>query len=47
MVDNLIVKNKQLAAQLHDHLEEENSILLKPKYETFKHLIDALQLEEK
>ena len=47
MVDNLIVKNEQLSAQLHDHLEVENSILLKPEYETFKHLVDTLRLEEK
>ena len=47
MVNNLIVKNEQLSTQLHNHLEEENSILLKPKYETFKHLVDTLRLEEK
>lgn len=42
MVNNLIVKNEQLAAQLHDHLKAENSILLNPEYETFKHLVDIL-----
>ena len=47
MVDNLIVKNEQMLAQLHDHLEAENSILLKLEYETFKHLVDTLRLEEK
>jgi hypothetical protein len=47
MVDNSIVKNEQLSAQLHDHLEAENSILLKLEYETFKHLVDTLRLEEK
>ena len=47
MVDNLIVKNEQLSAQLHDHLKAENSILLKPEYDTFKHLVDTLWLEEK
>ena len=47
MVDNLIVKNEQLSAQLHDHLKAKNSILLKPEYETFKHLVDTLLLEEK
>ena len=47
MVDNLIVKNEQLSTLLHDHLEAQNSILLKPEYETFKHLVNTLQLEEK
>ena len=47
MVNNLIVKNEQLSSQLHDHLEVENSILLKPEYETFKHIADTLRLEEK
>ena len=36
-----------MSAKLHNHLEVENSILLKPKYETFKHLVDTLQLGEK
>ena len=47
MADNLIVKNEQMSTQLHDHLEVENSILLKPEYETFKHLVDTLRLEVK
>ena len=47
MVDHLIVRNEQLLAQLRNHLEVENSILLKLEYETFKHLVDTLQLEEK
>ena len=47
MVDNLIVKNEQLSAHLHDHIEANNFILLKPKYETFKHLVDTIRLEEK
>ena len=47
MVDHLIFRNEQLSAQLHNHLKAENYILLKPKDETFKHLVDALWLEEK
>ena len=47
MVDHLIDKNEKLSAQLHNHLEAENSILLKLEYETFKHLVDTLRLEEK
>ena len=47
MVDHLINKNEKLSVQLHNHLEAKNSILLKLEYETFKHLIDTLRLEEK
>lgn len=47
MVDNLIVKNDQLSAQLHDLLKAKKSILLKHEYDTFKHLVDTLRLEEK
>ena len=47
MVDHLIDTNERLSVQLHNHLEAENSILLKPKYETFKHMIDTLRQEEK
>ena len=43
----MIAKNEQLSTQLHDHLKVENSILLKPEYETSKHLVDTLQVEEK
>ena len=32
---------------MHDHLEAENSILLKPEYETSKHLVNTLGLEKK
>lgn len=47
MVHHLIVINEKQSAQLHNHLEVNNSILLKLEYETFKHLIDTLRLEEK
>ena len=47
MFNQLIDRHEQLSVQLHNHLEAENSILLKPKYETFKHLIDTLRQEEK
>ena len=46
MVDQLIDRHEQLSVQLNNHLEAENSILLKLEYETFKHLIDTLQQEE-
>ena len=45
--DQLIYQHKQVTLQLHNHLEAENSILLKLEYETFKHLVDTLQQEEK
>ena len=47
IIDILVAKNEQLLVQLHDHLKDENSILLRPEYETSKHLIDTLLLEEK
>ena len=47
MVNHLIVINEKLLAQLHNHLEAENSILLKLEYEAFKHLIDILRQEER
>ena len=47
MLDQLIDRHEKLSLQLNTHLEAENSILLKPKYETLKHLIDTLQQEEK
>ena len=46
MVDQLIDQHEQLSAQLNNHLEAEKSILLKPEYENFKHLIDTLRQEE-
>ena len=42
LIDHLIQQHKQVALQLHNHLEAENSILLKPEYENFKNLIDTL-----
>ena len=47
MVDQLIDQHEQVTLQLHNHLEAENSILLKPEYESFKHLIETLQQEER
>ena len=47
LIDQLIDQHKQVTLQLSTHLEAENSILLKPKYETFKHLVDTLQQEDK
>ena len=46
MVGQLIDRHEQLLAQLNNHLEAENSILLKLEYETFKHLINTLRQEE-
>ena len=31
---------------MHNYLEAENSILLQPEYENFKHLVETLQTEE-
>ena len=47
LIDQLIYQHEQVTLQLHNHLEVENSILLKLEYETFKHLVDTLQQEEK
>ena len=47
LIDQLIDQHEQVTLQLHTHLEGENSILLKPEYETFKHLVTTLQQEEK
>ena len=47
LIDKLIQQHEQVTLQLHNHLEAKNFILLNPKYETFKHLVDTLQQEEK
>ena len=47
MVDQLIDRHEKISLQLNTHLEVENSILLKPEYDTFNHSIDTLQQEEK
>jgi hypothetical protein len=47
MVYQLIDQHEHLSLQLNTHLEVENSILLKPEYDTVKHLIDTLQQEDK
>ena len=47
MIDQLIDQHEQVTLQLHTQLEAENSILLKPEYESFKHLIETLQQEER
>ena len=47
LIDQLIQQHEQVTLQLHNHLEAENSILLNPEYENFKHLVNTLQQEEK
>ena len=47
LINQLIQQHQQVTLQLHNHLEVENSILLKLEYENFKHLVDMLQQEEK
>ena len=47
LIDQLIQQHEQVTLQQHNHLEVENFILLKPEYETFKHLVNTLQQEEK
>ena len=47
MVDQLIDRHEKLSLQLNNHLEAENFVLLKLEYETFKHLVDTLWLEDK
>ena len=46
LIDQLIHQNELVTQQLHNHLEAENSILLQPEYENFKHLVKMLQAEE-
>ena len=47
LIDQLIYQHEQVTLQLHNHLETKNSIMLKPEYETFKHLVNTRQQEEK
>ena len=46
LIDQLIYQHEQVTQQLHDHWEAENSILLQPEYENFKHLVETLKTEE-
>ena len=46
LIDQLIHQHEQVTQQLHNHLEVENSILLQPEYENFKHLVETLQAKE-